>query len=316
MRAYVAAMSFLVAVFAVSCTSREEGAVSQVEDEYRFEEVRIPLQGGITLFAKVVGHGRDTVIIPAAMYLANDFRPLVHGRTLIFYDPRGRGGSDYVGDPNQLGIEFDVADLEAVRQHFIVDRFSVIGWSYLGAMVALYAAEHPEHVNRVVQIGPMEPRPVADVGDDPRGSTPDAEALQRLAQLRDAGIPETDPVAYCREWLRLELLPSVMGKPETVANTQMDPCIYRNEWPDRVFETLGMVAPSDWDYTDRAALVQAPVLTVHGTADPSAAIEGGRDWASLFPNARILELEGIGHLPFVEDSQCFFTEVDAFLRGS
>jgi len=125
MRVRVAAMLPLVAIFSVSCTCRQEGAPSQFEEEYRFEEVRIPLQDGPSLFAKVVGHGRDTVIIPAAMYLANDFQPLVHGRTLIFYDMRGRGASDYVGDPSQLGIEFDVADLETIRLHFDVGRLLV-----------------------------------------------------------------------------------------------------------------------------------------------------------------------------------------------
>jgi pimeloyl-ACP methyl ester carboxylesterase len=281
-----------------------------------FEEVKIPIDDQLDLYARVVGGGPETVLVPVGMYMAQDLASLADGRTLVFYDLRARGGSDYVIEPNQLGIDFDVSDMEAVRAFFGVERVSLIGWSYLGAAVALYAAEYPEHVGHVVQIGPMQPRPVATVAEGERGSSPDPSNLQHLADLREAGIQESDPVRYCREWLTFDLLPSVMGRPETVSNTKMDPCIFRNEWPDRVFETLGNVVPQTWDYSDQAAAVQASVLILHGTADPSAPIEGGRDWLALIPNARLVEMEGVGHLPWIEDSSRFFSEVDAFLpRG-
>ena len=307
---------FLMAVPGlVACTAAESPDLPE-SLEYRFEEFRIPVQDGVHLYGRIVGYGPDTVIVPASMYLAQDFQPLVEDRTLIFYDLRSRGGSDYVWDPSQLGIEFDVADLEAVRSALGIEHFSLIGWSYLGAMVALYASEHPEHVERVVQIGPMGPRPVQELGEGQRGSAPKPEDIDYLAGLREQGKQEVDPVGYCRAWVRLELLPSIMGRPEMVSNTRMDPCIYRNEWPDRLFETLSLETPQDWDYSDRAARVQAPVLTVCGTADPAGPIEGGREWVSLFPNGQLLELEGIGHLPWVETPEHFFSEVDAFLRGT
>ena len=307
---------FLMTVLGlVACTVAENPDLPE-SLKYRFEEFRVPVQEGINLYGRIVGYGPDTVIVPASMYLAQDFKPLVEDRTLIFYDLRRRGGSDYVSDPNQIGIEFDVADLEAVRAALGIERFSLIGWSYLGAMVALYASEYPEHVERVVQIGPMGPRPVQPIGEGQRGSVPDSEDIEYLAGLREEGKQEVDPVGYCRAWVQLELLPSIMGRPETISNTRMDPCIYRNEWPDRVFETLSLATPQDWDYSDRAALVQAPVLTVCGSADPSGLIEGGREWVSLLPNARLLELEGIGHLPWVESPERFFSEVNAFLRGT
>lgn len=299
----------------VACTAAESPDLPE-SLEYRFEEFRVPVQEGINLYGRIVGYGPDTVIIPASMYLAQDFLPLAEGRTLIFYDLRSRGGSDYVSDPSQIGIEFDVTDLEAVRSALGIERFSLIGWSYLGAMVALYASEHPEHVERVVQIGPMGPRPVQELGEGQRGSVPDPADVEYLTGLLEEGMQEVDPVGYCRAWLHLELLPSVMGRPETVSNTRMDPCIYRNEWPDRVFETLGLAMPPDWDYLERATRVQAPVLTICGSADPSGPIEGGREWVSLFPSGQMLELEGIGHLPWVEAPESFFSEVDAFLRGT
>jgi len=43
-------------------------------------------------------------------------------------------------------------------------------------------------------------------------------------------------------------------------------------------------------------------------------VEGGREWAALASNARLLELEGVGHAPFLEAPEAFFSAVDAFLR--
>lgn len=43
-----------------------------------------------------------------------------------------------------------------------------------------------------------------------------------------------------------------------------------------------------------------PVLVVHGTADRSAAYEGGKAWARRLPNARLLTVEGAAHAPWIE----------------
>ena len=76
-----------------------------------------------------------------------------------FHDVRNRGKSDAISDGSKLqrGIHNDVDDLDAVRRHFGIVKLDVIGHSYMGVMVALYAMKFPEHTNRVVQIGPAEP---------------------------------------------------------------------------------------------------------------------------------------------------------------
>lgn len=215
----------------------------------------------------------------------------------------------------RIGIEWDLRDLEAVRSHFGIGRVSLVGWSYLGAVVALYAAERPERVRRVVQIGPMAPRDETARIPDERGSPPDSADLALLARLEREGLPETDPLAYCREYTMLRLVRPMMGRPEAATRSRMDPCTYWNEWPDQLFRTIRHLLREDWDYTEEARRVEAPVLTVHGTDDPNAAVEGGREWASLLPDARLLEIEGVGHAPWLEAPEEFFGEVDAFLRG-
>ena len=129
-------------------------------------------QDGLRLSYHSMGEGPDTVVVPAASWLAADFEPLAEEHTLLFYDQRSRGQSDAVGDLSQIGMPYEVSDLETVRQYLGVETFALIGWSYLGAVATLYAAAHPERVSRLLLIGPMSPRD--HPYEDPRNL--DAEA--------------------------------------------------------------------------------------------------------------------------------------------
>lgn len=282
---------------------------------HRFEETHVTTPDGVRLYVRIVGDGPDTVIVPAAAWLGPDLAPLAPGRTLIFFDPRARGGSDAVPDTARLGMEHDLRDIDAVRTHFSLERTSLIGWSYLGAVVVLYAARHPDRVRRIVQIGPMAPTTELSRIEGQRGSPPDSADLATLAAMEESGRPDTDPVGYCREYAMRQMIRPMMGRPDSADHALMDPCAYWNEWPSQLFRTAGHVIPAEWDYTEEARQVDAPVLTIHGTDDPNAAVEGGREWATLLPNAHLVELEGVGHAPWLEAPGEFFAEVDAFLKG-
>jgi len=68
---------------------------------------------------------------------------------------RNRGLSDAVTDTSKISLQHDADDLKAVRAHFGVEQPDLIGFSYLGKIVVLYAIQHPDHVNRIVQLGPV-----------------------------------------------------------------------------------------------------------------------------------------------------------------
>ena len=110
---------------------------------------------GVRLYYEKIGTGPRTVIVPGRLFLARDLAPLGDRHTLILYDMRNRGRSSRVEDGSLLTIQKDVEDLEAVRRHFRVERFVPVGYSYLGFMVVLYAMDHPDRVERLVQLGPV-----------------------------------------------------------------------------------------------------------------------------------------------------------------
>jgi pimeloyl-ACP methyl ester carboxylesterase len=165
------------------------------EDALSLTEGYLTRTDGIRLFFQKVGTGPDTVIIPNAAYMFDDFNRLADHRTVIFYDLRNRGRSDAITDASKLkgGVHNDVANLEAVRAYFDLDRVSQLAHSYVGFVVALYAMVYPQHVNRVVQIGPSQPLPRKQYPPHLQGADAiSAEANAKLMELQKEG-PAGDP---------------------------------------------------------------------------------------------------------------------------
>ncbi len=87
----------------------------------------LSINDGLRLRYCTLGTGEDVVVIPGACWLDVDWEPLSAGRTLVFYDSRGRGGSDTVTDPTKIGLRQEVQDLEALRQHLQLRQICLAG---------------------------------------------------------------------------------------------------------------------------------------------------------------------------------------------
>jgi proline iminopeptidase len=278
---------------------------------------------GLRLYYRMVGDGPQPVLIPLASSLIDDCDPLVDGRTLIFYDQRGRGQSDPVTNPDWISFAHEVRDFETVRRHFHLEQVDLLGWSYLGAVTALYASAHPRYVRRLVMMCPMSPRSYYSFG----GSSPEAEAArkklkdrtdaageQRLEEMRQAGADKSDPIGYCRLFSRVYGA-NMMGKPSVYDNKRSDPCRYPNEWPENSKRTARLLFSTEWDWRSDVGSATMPVLIVHGAEDVLPLV-GSYEWASALADARILIIPDVGHFPHLEAPEVFWSAVTTFLNGT
>ena len=281
------------------------------------QEGFLPTEDGLRLYYQILGEGPDTVIIPAASWLAADFEPLAEAHTLLLYDQRSRGQSDAVADVSHIGMPYEVSDLETVRSHFGVEAFSLIGWSYLGGVAMLYAVDHPERVDRVLLIGSIAPRDYPY--DDPRELDADARldpaGLRHLEAMREAGVDVNDPLTYSREYWRV-YLPCQMGNPAGLARMRSTPWDFPNERPDAVFTLFPLLFDplQSRDWRAKAATLKRPALVMHGM-DDLVPLASSREWTQTFPESRLFLMAGVGHYPWLEDPATFFPAASQFLRG-
>lgn len=284
------------------------------------EEGSITLTDGAQLYFQRVGVGSATVLIPNGIYLIEDFQQFADGRTLVFYDVRNRGRSETVTDPTKLarGIEQDVDDIDAVRCHFGAVEVDLIGHSYVGLTVALYAMRYPAHVRRVVQIGPAQPDAAKKY--PPELAFTDATMAEVMAEvgrmMQRPPEPGADPVALCEKFWSV-LRKMYVFNTAHAARIQWGRCDLANErnfmyyWQRFISPSIQALKLTAEDF----AKATAPVLVVHGNKDRNAPCGGGKDWAMQLPNARLLTVPDAAHAPWIEAPELVLGSIRAFLDG-
>jgi proline iminopeptidase len=273
-------------------------------------EGRVEVAPGVTVHYRVEGGGGAVVLVPTTGNDRDLGRLAAPGRTVLYCDARGRGRSDPVGAAD-AGFAEEVADVERIRLAFGLERFAALGWSYHAGVLASYALTHPGRVERLVLVATIPAR--ADARPSP-ARQPAPRQVAHLDQLEAAGLRTRDPAALCRAW-REVYVPLLMGRPE--AFERLSPvCELPNEHPWAVARSLVHVFAQLQRYDWRPLLrdLDAPTLVVHGSEDHDP-IDHALEWVDALADGRLLELDGIGQLPWVEDPDRFFAVVDRFLAG-
>jgi proline iminopeptidase len=273
---------------------------------------------GVRLFFQKLGSSQNFVIIPNAVHMFDSFKCLADNHTVVFFDMRSRGRSDSVSDRSRLarGIHQDVDDLETVRRHFGIDQVAVVGHSYQGLGIILYALKYPAHVKRLVQIGAMQPHaatkyPVHLTGADATL----AEFHSKLAQLQQEGDSGDPRESGKKFWALMRVL--MVADPADAEKIRWTPYEYPNElsflgyWTESILPSIQTLTLAQQDLAN----MNAPVLAIHGTRDRQAPYGGGREWASILPNARLLTVENVAHVPWIEAPEMVFGAVETFLDG-
>ena len=280
-------------------------------------------QDGTQLYYEIHGEGEPTCIVPAACFLSIDWQSLAQSRQIIFYDQRNRGQSFRIdGQRSEVALNYELTDIDAIRQHFALEAFVLIGWSYLGAMSALYAARYPQKVSKLVMIGAVPPRAYRHYEDNPdyqavkerSAARVDEAGKVHLLALRAQGIHESDPVYYCHEYRKVHR-PANMYNLEGLAQMKNDPCQYPNEHPDRVAENFKALYADfgDWDWRSHAHNITCPTMLIHGEED-RVPLAGAIEWAAHIPQSTLCRIPNCAHFPWLEAPDTFFDLIELFLR--
>ncbi len=168
---------------------------------------------GVRLYYLVEGRGPETLVVVhggpgfSLESVRADLAPLAAHRRVIYYDQRGNGRSSLVDDPAALAVPRHVADLDAIRRHFGLEKMALLGNSWGGLLISAYAAAHPDRVERLVLHASASP--TLDYMREMNGRV-SARATERMtpAERRRFGeifqtrawLSAPDPLAVCAEF--------------------------------------------------------------------------------------------------------------------
>lgn len=264
---------------------------------------------GVALFERRVGSGPEVVVLhggPGAHhdYLLPGFDALAAGRTLVYYDQRG-GGQSPVPREVPVGWREQVADLEALRAAWGLERLTIAGYSWGGLLGMLYATEHPDRVARLALVAPAPAWRAAREEFERRFQerTMAPALVEARAALRASDLRERDPAAYQRRAFELSVA-GYFHDPARVA--QLTPFRVTGRTQQEVWASLG-----DYDLRPALARLRLPAIVLHGDDDPIPA-DSARSAAELL-GAGFHLLPRCGHVPHVEAFEEFRRLLDGFL---
>ncbi|HYI08961.1 MAG TPA: alpha/beta fold hydrolase [Thermoanaerobaculia bacterium] len=292
------------------------GAAVMPEDVVPMEEGSVTTPDGVKLHYRKTGAGPVTMIVPLGYILHDPMKQFADIATVVTYDLRNRGRSGRSDNKDTWTIEQDVEDLETIRRHLKVEQFVPVGFSYLGKMVILYASKYPQHVPRVIQLGPAPNGVLVRAMAQDFGAP--KELMERVAKMRAEGAAAKSPREFCLAFWEM-MSYYMVGDPKNAARYDVaTSCAHDNELSPNLLPVIERVMAS----SDKAALtseelskIKIPVLTIHGTKDRNAPYEAGRSWAEQLPNARLVALPGAAHAMWIDAPEVTYSAIRSFLRG-
>ena len=229
---------------------------------------------------------------------------LSRGRTLVRYDERGCGLSDW--NAKDLSFEACVRDLEAVVDAAGLMRFALISILRGGGMVAVaYAARHPDRVSHLVLHGACARGRLASAG------TPkERDEEEVIIKLIELGWGEGNEAF--RHLFAKQFVPD--GTPEQHRSIEeLLRLSTSSANAARLSREFGTV-----DVRELAKKIRCPTLVMQAREELRTSLEEGRQLAALIPDARFILLESRNRL-LTEDEPAwarFAAEVRAFLPST
>ena len=231
--------------------------------------------------------------------MARFFERLASFSRLILFDKRGTGLSDRVRESDLPTLETRMDDVRSVCDAIGSQHAALFGVSEGAPMCVMYAATYPGRTTAIVLFGGYARRRWAP--DYPWGATTEQEEAFLQEIERDWGGPVGLDVRA----------PSKLG--DTRFRENWARYLRMGSSPGAVLALTRMNA--EIDVRPILSSVSVPTLVLHRVGDRTIPVDSGRYLASHVAQARLVELAGDDHLPWIGDTDAVLGEIEEFLTG-
>ena len=234
---------------------------------------------------------------------------------LVLLNPRGTAGSSRPADPRAYQIEDYVADVEELRVHLGLEKMLLLGHSHGGVVAQLYAARHPEKVEKLVLASTLprfgaEQEAAMRAGMDKRSGQPwYPDALAALDEEQEGKFSNDEELAG----LVFREMPLYFAHFGAAEAGYLD--TLKSETPNA--DTLRLFNKEifeKFDLRGELGKIKAPTLVITGDEDFICGPVCANEIALGIKGARKVIVGDSGHMIFIEQPEEFEREVAEFLE--
>jgi pimeloyl-ACP methyl ester carboxylesterase len=324
MRVVPAVVAVLAVAWAAACTAKAPDAKPEPATASGLANGSFTADlNGFRIHYEVHGQGPVLMALTNSWGLSLDalrsmYRPLEEKLTLVYFDPRGMGGSGPVREESDRGLAAVRADFQALRSHLKLERVNAIGWSNGAINLIWLAHEHPDTLSSAIFVhglASMGPEDMAAVQAQHPELMKTYGAL--MAAVSKPGLSPAEQTALQRKMWLEDYFPALCADP--VEGKALVAEVFRDaqlSWPHARYANEETPA---FDARDKLAAIPVRSLVIAGAHDmlPPSRV---KVLADGLPRAEFVSFEQSGHFSPVEEPEAFKVAVYGFLgvgeRGS
>lgn len=268
---------------------------------------------GFEIHYEVHGAGPVCMVLPVSWGQSHEgmrgsLKGLEDHLTMVYFDPRGMGQSGEIETDADMSIAAVREDCRALLAHLGLESVILLGWSNSGTNAMVYAAEHPEQVEKLILMHTLHYMTPAQEAEFAEQFADDVQALGELMQME--GSDEEKDAAwrsfFVERWLPLMVYnhDAHLGQiVEVLDNTDLS---FKHNFYE---QTVDMV---DFDGREACAQIKAPTLIIAGAHDIYT-VEMLETLRDAIAGSTMVVMEESGHFSCIEEPEKFRSAVLEFL---
>lgn len=267
---------------------------------------------------KTFGKGKPILIINGGPGMNSDgfdaiAREIANkGFQTIIYDQRGTGKSVLSKvDSTTITMDLMVEDIETLRKHLKIKKWSVFGQSFGGMLATKYAYQHQDKIDKIIfsSSAGVNLKFLEYINQRLNGNLTKIEqdSLSHYS-LEFDNHPENEEILFKRACFlasayvyQKKFIPQ-LAKRLTQVNYPVNELV------------LNDLIKNKFDFSENFKPFQNPVIIFQGENDVIS-VETAQSINITFPNSKLIVLSQCGHYPWLDQPDLFFQDLVTFLKS-